>query len=144
MLEIRVVKGLTLALVTGLAGCSSSPISRVATAEQHEKYVSAVYQVGSCSSSGRMPLDIAGFANNDLAEWAAKYSMDSQVLAMYEAQVRKKWPMFSTEDCNQVSVYWSALMQKSQQTPAPAAYMPPMNRHTYCNKIGTQVFCNTF
>ena len=137
---------LCLVSVVGLSGCASY------TFQKHGYYYFAyrMSAIDSCPRSGYMSPDVAATGKQILKQRFATATFDKNLLDQEYGKLSSR--NYSIEQCRGVSVdiaEWRQTLNQQQQeinemNRAAENFKNSMPKHTYCNRIGTQVFCNSY
>jgi hypothetical protein len=150
MSTLRLLPVLLASLV--LAGCAATPkpvLDDVGYAGFAKAYIAGDY----CSWKGWISPDIAAAGNRFLGSTLNGYSFDKHRFDVEVDQVGNSGYKPTQGDCNQMAM----AVQKRQQTiniqnqatmdneQSTASYLESTKmRNTFCNKIGTQILCNSY
>lgn len=146
------MKKILVSLVAGLilAGCATQ--RPVMPDEKYQSFASGWAAVGWCSNQGWIDADTAALGRNYIGNAVSTYTFDRDRMASSIAAVGKTTPP-SIENCRELAVTIRARKQQIDNQNATLAIQQKATQEminstkstqTYCNKIGTQVLCNSF
>lgn len=153
MIALEMSKKLMLSISIGalLSGCATpKPVMPNA---MYDNFAKAYAVVQRCGISGQMSPDAALWAKRMLNYNAGTYSFDPAFLEGRYQAINLGLSNPPAEDCNQFAMaseeYKQTVQANNAQVEANTRAIEtqiqnsrPVN--TYCNKIGTQTFCNTY
>lgn len=146
----RVVLGSV--FVSVLVGCTYTPKPKPQMTEN--LYLSFAYSwnaIHKCAAAGYMPPDTAALGIRYMESSLSKFSYTEYSLA--NALAKQKDVSLTLAECNteavsihnmkqQIDIHNAAVDQRQAETQRILESTRP--KQTQCNRIGTQVFCNTF
>lgn len=143
------MKKIVIAALTGLtlAGCATQkPQMGEGDYSRFSKGWAAIHQ---CHSSGYIDADTAALAKRYVGGTMQQYVFDSNKMDNQANWYLRNGSLPSQDDCRNLAVAVRARQQQIVENTAqlsaqsnPAIVTKPTS--TYCNRIGTQVFCNSF
>ena len=129
-------------LALGVAGCAALPKPEM-TEQQYSEASRNWYALHQCNQQGFIPPEVVASGVHLITQNLAGYSYDSGKLdAMVRILERSYSP--TVGDCNQIALVIHTNTPKVvAQQPAYVApvYVP---KNTFCNRVGTQMLCNSF
>ena len=140
----------TMLLVSGvLVGCATQPKPERKIV-QHSELAKSIYMNKQCTAKGYMPPDIGALGERYIKAIMGQYPYDENRITVIlntfvGTQVTK-------EDCNLLAMQIVGKKQSIDEQNAfnqqqATEWQNTINNRptqTYCNKIGTQLFCNTY
>lgn len=143
------MKKILVSLVAGLllAGCATQkPQMSEGDYSRFSKGWAAIHQ---CHSSGYIDTDTAALAKRYMGGTMQQYVFDSNKMDNQANWYLRNGSSPSQDDCRNLAVSVRTRQQQIAENNAqlsaqssPAMGTKPTS--TYCNRIGTQVFCNSF
>jgi Flp pilus assembly protein TadD len=144
-----------LAVVLGLAGCASAPQPKAQLNEQgYTAFATHLMVLGSCAQQGLITPELAASGNRYLKSQLAGYTYSEEKLKSSLVDFAGHNPLPGKADCNTLAVQISELNQQNAsnlaQSQADAQEMADLTKQlqnsvpapVYCNRLGTQTFCN--
>jgi hypothetical protein len=139
-----------LMIATGLVGCATQ--RPLMPDDNYAKFVTRVMGLQDCSMRGHISQDVAALG---IAQEKSKFNTWSYSTERLEAEVAyQKTRVFniSKSECNSAAIQIHEVdQQRNRNIQAAQIDRDDMNqsfnnqpRTTYCNKIGNQMFCNTY
>lgn len=137
-------------LVIGLAGCAAQKPQM-----PDEKYAAITrgwITLTECIRNGDIDSDIGARGKAYIFSTVSEYQHDADKLRNTEIKMRKNLSV-SKADCRELAVAIQTRKQQIENQNATAEMQrqevqniinSTKSTHTYCNKIGTQVLCNSF
>ena len=137
---------LCLVSVVGLTGCASYSF----TESDYSSFAYSWVAVQTCSEYGHMDADTAAAGMLFMRKKLGQASYDK--VALERAIYKAKQGSITPSECRKLSVTvkgWEKQQAQQQQeinelNRAAENFKNSMPKQTYCNRIGTQVFCNTY
>ena len=140
MKTLRILPFILLAL--GIAGCATTPKPEL-TEQQYSEASKQWYALHKCNQQGYIPPEVAASGVRLFNQNLVGYSYDSGKLTAMARTWENSYSLSSGE-CNQMAlVIHTNIPKVVAQQPAYAApvYVP---KNTFCNRVGTQMLCNSF
>ena len=129
-------------VVLGVAGCATAPKPEM-TEQQYSEASRNWYALQKCNQLGYIPPDVAASGVHNFNQNLAGYSFDAGKLTAMARMLESSYSP-TPGDCNQIALVIHTNTPKVvAQQPAYAApvYAP---KNTFCNRVGTQMLCNSF
>ena len=148
---MKMVRGLGVGvLVSALVGCAAKPAPQL-DAQGYNIFAGAWYEVNNCIESGSMAPEVGALGKRYVESHLGRFSFNPSLFESEYRRIAATGPV-SREKCNQLA---ADIMRQRHQTEInnqnaarteqqirDAINSRPTN--TYCNKIGTQVLCNSY
>jgi len=126
--------------VAVLAGCATAP--KPMTDHQYHEYSKLRSGFFQCGRSGQLAPDLASrgmtFMDASLSKFTYDQARLQSVLKLYADK-----PV-DQGDCNELAMGMSEMTRQVQTTSVTPSQINNRPVQTYCNRIGTQTFCNSF
>lgn len=141
---------LFLVLAVGLYGCATQSLSK----GDYDRIAHTWASIARCSESGRMDADTAATGQQIIRQRLANSTYDKEL--MDAALSRFSQNRFYDETCRTTAVTilgWEKQRNQQRQDrqetnealrSATESIRAATPKQTYCNRIGNQVFCNTY
>lgn len=133
-----------------LVGCAAKPIATLPDAE-YQKYGNALATAHTCNAAGHISPDLAALGIGKMREALRNVSYDDvrlqSTIRKYSQQTR------TASDCNNLSLVFHGWKQEGEKEAEQSRWQANENqrimesvrqKQTYCNRIGTQVLCNSY
>lgn len=142
-----------LAVVMGLAGCASVRKQQLSP-DGYVQYAKPLMMVGLCSHQGFIPPDLAASGMRHIRAGLDQTIYDQDKLVSLAARLAETNAPPTQGDCNDLAVQISQANQERDaniaQSKADAQEMADLTKQlqnsvpapVYCNRLGTQTFCN--
>lgn len=132
-----------------LVGCAATPKPELQVM-QYQSAARDMFAVHSCTATGKLSPELGALGDTYLKSRVSQYSFDTARLNA-ATQEASNTPITS-EECNVLAMKIQKRKQQidiqNQNNQMATEQMNAINNQrsnqTYCNKIGTQVFCNTY
>lgn len=133
-----------------LAGCATQRPQM--SEDQYQSFARTWATIGFCNNKGWIDSDTAARGQTYVNSAVGTYTFDRDRMGNALAQVGKAAPP-SQEDCRMLSMNIHQRKQQienqnaqnaTQQQEAQKIINSTKSTQTYCNKIGTQVLCNSY
>lgn len=142
-------KAMALVLITGLTACAATPKPELQVM-QYQSAARSIFVVHSCTATGKLSPELGALGDSYLKGTINQYSYDVSRLAA-AAKETSNTPV-TTEECNVLAMSIQKQRQQidiqNQNNQLALDQVNTLNnqrsKQTYCNKIGTQMFCNTY
>ena len=143
--------GLISLVLFGLVGCATTkqPLSDSGYSSSSKEW----YAVNKCGMQGHLSAENVSLGRTYINSSLDRYQYDpARLSSELDAVIRSGW-VPTKEDCFSTEVVITSIKQKiqisNQNTDSEARQTQEILnnskvRNTYCNKIGTQTFCNTY
>lgn len=136
------MKRIALILVIGLVGCASTKTEM--TADDYAQFAKQDLAINKCVEKGLMPPDIGSMGFRFMSNELQRRTYDSRLLQREKMFWSERAPDITSGDCNRIAMQIHQINRTGQEvTPTYVPTINPMT-HTFCNKIGTQILCNSF
>ncbi|QNP48919.1 hypothetical protein [Diaphorobacter aerolatus] len=150
------MKYFVLLISCGLVGCASSPVAKPELDPAGYAGIASSYvAIPRCETSLKITAEQGSLARSAVNEQLSTYTYDPIRLQTHIDSISKSSPGVPEWKCSELAAKAAAYSQhKNSEAVRIKAqrnnnnnqpdYSIPRAQSTYCNKIGTQVFCNTF
>lgn len=128
-----------------LVGCASTPLPD----DLFKQAAGQTLGYEKCALRGLMPPETAAMGQRFIRNTLNQYSYDKLEFKYYMQGIENSLPDITAEACNKLAMYAYTINGGPASRAAPAAaakddYQSYFPKTTYCNRIGTQTFCNQY
>ncbi len=136
-----------------LTGCATAPKPELPTTE-YSKYALSWFTLDYCNAKGMMPSDLAAKGRQRVSTNLNRHTFDTAQFAQEISKLNVSPTKPSKEDCNRLAMLiHEQSPQNSVQNQSVGDNVIQSNndlingtrsKNTYCNRIGSSTFCNTY
>ena len=132
-----------------MAACAATPKPELSVM-QYQSAANGMHVIDTCIASGKMSPEIGALGETYLKGMVKQYSFD--ITRLVAATEFLKDTLVTSEECNRAAMQITQRKQQidinNQNNQMAVDQLNSLNNqrttNTYCNKIGTQLFCNTY
>ena len=144
---MRTLMVVMVGVVVGLVGCATQKTQL--TEEGYRHAAGRNLAVEMCYTNKWLSPELAAFDLNREERAINSWAWDPNRLAKYKEELRAERKTVNPDYCSKLALSIQQLMLKEKQNSEANTVYPtpqwtsPQQSNTYCNRIGSQVLCNT-